>query len=290
MSNWSGPMISVQKAAILFPILTLFVAPGIRAQLLPVAPDRMAFQIVGSRSFLGVGVAEIDEARNRALNLKEDRGVEITRVESESPAEKAGLQTGDVVVSFNGQKVFGIEQFARLVRETPAGRTVTVDLIRGGKPLSLPVVIGVRRATLLTPLPAMELQEMPPEFLGFVGTPDIPKPVMAWSNSSIGVEGEALQGQLAEYFGVKEGVLVRAVASGSPAAKVGIRAGDVIVRAAGQPISSPREITSILRNQKLNSALSVQLIRSRKELTVEVPVEDPAAQRPRRYPARTVKN
>jgi len=73
------------------------------------------------RSFLGVGVTEVNTGRAKALNLKEERGVEISRVQDNSPAEKAGLKVGDVVLEYNGQRVEGIEQFVRLVRETPAG-------------------------------------------------------------------------------------------------------------------------------------------------------------------------
>ena len=290
MPVWGGSIHRMAKTIVFLAGFLLLIAPGAHAQGMALAPDEVAFQVMTPRSFLGVGVVEIDEARSRVLNLKEERGVEISRVESESPAEKAGLQTGDVVLTYNGQKVIGGEQFARLVRETPAGRTVTVEISRAGKSMSVPVTIGLRKAGILTPLPSTGFEIVTPEFLGFAGAPDIPKPVMCWSNSSLGVEGETLEGQLADYFGVKEGVLVRSVASNSPAAKAGMRAGDVITRVDGQSISSPREITSILRNKKLDTTLSVQLVRSRKELTLDLPVEDPAAQRPRRAPARTVKN
>src|SRR5512139_2437444 len=64
-----------------------------------------------SRSYLGVGVAEINADRAKALKLKEERGVEITRVEDDSPAAKAGLKVGDVVLEYNGQRLEGTEQF-----------------------------------------------------------------------------------------------------------------------------------------------------------------------------------
>ena len=84
-----------------------------------------------SISFLGVGVAEIDADRAKALNLKEERGVEIKRVDEESPAAKAGLKENDVVLEYNGQRVEGAEQFTRLVRETPAGRQSKLLISRG---------------------------------------------------------------------------------------------------------------------------------------------------------------
>src|SRR5579864_3796244 len=75
----------------------------------------------GSGSFLGVGIQEIDSNRAKELKLPEEAGVEVTRIAPNSPAEKAGIRTGDVVTQYNGQSVSGMDQFSRLVRETPVG-------------------------------------------------------------------------------------------------------------------------------------------------------------------------
>src|ERR1700674_706232 len=75
-----------------------------------------------SGSFLGVGIQEIDGNRAKELKLPEEAGVEVTRIAPDSPAEKAGIKTGDVVTQYNGQRVEGMDQFSRMVRETPAGR------------------------------------------------------------------------------------------------------------------------------------------------------------------------
>src|SRR6266542_4354195 len=95
---------------------------------------RTSRAVVVSRSgnYLGVGAIDIDEERAKALNLKEARGVEIKSVDADSPAAKAGLKEGDVVLDYNGTPVVGFEQFARLVRETPAGRQVRISVWRGG--------------------------------------------------------------------------------------------------------------------------------------------------------------
>ena len=83
-------------------------------------------------TYLGVNLAEIDANRAKELKLKEDYGVEITRVEENSPAEKAGVKPGDVVLEYNGQRVEGMEQFGRMVRETPPGREVKLTVSRNG--------------------------------------------------------------------------------------------------------------------------------------------------------------
>src|SRR3954454_4231085 len=89
------------------------------------APEKtLVTAVLGGGSFLGLGVSEIDSDRAKALNLREERGVEITRVEEDSPASRAGLKIADVVLEYGGQRVEGTEQFVRLVHETPVGREV----------------------------------------------------------------------------------------------------------------------------------------------------------------------
>src|ERR1019366_3458031 len=87
---------------------------------------------VGGGSYIGVMMQEIDSERAKALKLHEEGGVEITVVEQDSPAEKAGLKVGDVVLKYNGQRVEGMQQFARMVHETPAGREVKIEISRAG--------------------------------------------------------------------------------------------------------------------------------------------------------------
>src|SRR4051794_30304129 len=87
----------------------------------PATPQARVMKAAGGTSFIGVMVQEIDSDRAKALKLRDEAGVEVTRVETDSPAEKGGLKVGDVVMQYNGQRVEGMEQFSRMVRETPAG-------------------------------------------------------------------------------------------------------------------------------------------------------------------------
>src|SRR5687767_9704587 len=73
----------------------------------PPGPERVVIARSGNGSFLGIGVQEIDADRAKALNLREERGVEVTRVEDDSPAAKGGIRTGDVVLEYNGDSVEG---------------------------------------------------------------------------------------------------------------------------------------------------------------------------------------
>jgi len=232
---------------------------------LPAAPRAMPVVISNSGSsgsFLGVGIKEIETDRAKALKLKEEAGVEVTRVDENSPAEKAGLKSGDVILEYNGQHVEGIEQFSRLVHETPAGREVKLGVTRNGANQTIVAKIGSRRPAPVVPFDLGNIS---------VRIPDIPHTFMGWRSSLLGVEAESLDGQLAEFFGVKEGVLVRSVIQGSAAEKAGMKAGDVITRVDDSKVASSSDVTSRLRSSR-GKSVPVVVLRDHKEVTVSVAV------------------
>src|SRR4029079_14218928 len=100
----------------------------------------------------------------------------------------------------------------------------------------------------------------------------VPGSVMSWLGAVRGVDAEPLFGQLASYFGVTEGVLVRSVAAGSPAEKAGIKAGDVITHVGKQPVTSPTAITAQLRTQS-SPTVKLGVTRERSAITVTVTLE-----------------
>jgi len=246
----------------------------------------------GTSSYLGVGVAEINAERAKALKLKEERGVEITRVEEDSPAAKAGLKAGDVVLEYNGENVAGTEQFMRLVRETPPGRPVRLLISRDGATQTVTATIGTRKGGgfIGTPfdqekfraqMKANEEQlraQMEKLREQWKVRPDIPSVNMAWRSGVLGVEAESLNPQLAEFFGVKEGVLVRSVSKDSAAEKAGLKAGDVITKIDDTKVNSPREITSAIRALRSKTTFPVTLVRNHKEMTVSVTVKPERAE------------
>jgi len=235
--------------------------------------------ILSGGSYLGVGVREIDEERARVLKLREAYGVEITRVDEESPAAKAGLKTGDVVLEYNGSRVEGTEQFVRLVRETPANRAARLVVVREGANQTLTATIGARKGPkVMTWSSPADLDKLKVEIprMDFV-MPDIPRAMMAWRSTMLGVEGESLgNSQLAEYFGVKEGVLVRSVIKGTAAEKAGIKAGDVLLKIDETALAAPKDITNALRSARNSSRtnLSVVLMREKREMSFPVTLED----------------
>ncbi len=269
------------------------------AQEFPLAAPQVRVVAPGSASYLGVGVADINADRAKTLKLKEERGVEITRVEDDSPAAKAGLKTGDVVLEYNGQRVEGTEQFVRMVRETPEGRQARLVVSRDGSTQTLTATVGARKGTGIfigQPFDSEKLQQQMEKLQQQLRViPDIPRASMSWQSGALGITAESLEDQLAEYFGVKEGVLVRSVAKASAAEKAGVKAGDVIIRIDDAKVASPREITSAIRKLSPKTTFPVTVVRNRKEMSVSVTVPErrsevvkPAAPPPPSPPARPV--
>ena len=88
--------------------------------------------VIGSESYLGVYLEEVTSDRARELKLSDERGAIVMKVVEGSPAEKAGLKENDVIVSFNGRRVDTVRELQRLLAETPSGRNVQFETIRGG--------------------------------------------------------------------------------------------------------------------------------------------------------------
>ncbi len=224
------------------------------------------------QSFLGVGVWEIDAERAKALKMREERGVEILNVEEQSAAARAGLLPGDAVLEFNGQPVDGVEQFIRLVRETPAGRTVKFLIWRNGAAVNVAVAMGqkLRPVFGIPELPFAVSVPRSPDLRGM----DIPRTVLCWQSFALGIESEALSPQLAEYFGVREGILVRIVTKASLADKAGLKAGDVVVRADDRRIAKPQDIADALRAPRSKRSLILTIVRDRKEMNLTLLLDD----------------
>lgn len=265
-------------------LLAVCLGPALAAQeeiappVPPAPPAAIAMNALldgGSRSYLGVGVREVDAEVAREKRLAEERGVLITSVAEGSPAERAGLKRGDVVFEYNGQAVHGVEQFIRLVRETPVGRTVTLKVNRDGSVVTIPASIGTcKNCGPFGPLGEIRI----PDIQVWSFPHDLPSVFTTWRSGMLGIEAEAIESQLAEYFGVPGGVLIRSVKPDSPAAKAGLKAGDVITKAGDRPVKRPREVTEAVRSAK-GGPLALTIVRDKREMTVTVLVEEPGPRR-----------
>ena len=200
-------------------------------------------------------------------------GVVIDSVRDGTPATRAGLQTGDVVVEFDGERTRSAQQFTRLVRETAPGRSVKMTITRGGSRRTLDITPEARDSVTMQQFPRVTgdaWRALPRDFdfhvdpqlpwaEGFFGTP-----------RRMGVSVVPLSDQLAKYFGVKEGVLVSEVSSGTPAATAGIQAGDVITAVNGRTVLSSGDLVREVREAEPGSTIDVRLTRNHQEMTVKV--------------------
>lgn len=226
-------------------------------------------------SYLGIGVFEITPEHAKALKLKDERGIEVAHVEENSPASKAGLKDGDVVLEYNGMPVQGMEQFVRMVRDTPAGHQAKLVIWRNGSEQEVMITVGARKGMVIeTPNGPVTLPAIPP--IPPMPPIEIPRFEMTWQNGMLGIEGESLgqHQQLADFFGVTDGVLVKAVIKNSAAEKAGLKAGDVIVKVDGAKVGSTREITSQLRSVRSRKNVPVTVVRDKKEMSFTVNLDD----------------
>ena len=227
---------------------------------------------MSKRGWLGVGLGEVTPERVKALKLKNDSGVEVTHVDENSPASKAGLKENDIILEVNNQKVEDGGQFARTIGETSPGTKVNLTIWRSGTTQNITTTLEAR--------PAQYFAFPGPE--GTWVTPMPPEPPMGWDGGPfsvltgqaprVGFEGETLTPQLAAYFGVREGVLVRTVSPKTPAEKAGLKAGDVVTKVSGTPVSSPREISGLVRAS--HKTVTFTVMRDHKEITLNIEIAE----------------
>jgi len=219
----------------------------------------------GNTSYLGVDIADVTSERVSTLKLKDEKGVEVTMVDQDAPAGKAGIKEHDVILSMNGTAVESKAQLQRMIHETPPGRIVTLGLSRDGQPVTIKVQLADKHKEIMS-WPRPDIHVNVPD----IHIPDIDIPafnmVMITTSARSGLMVENITPQLGEYFGVKggNGVLVRSVEKGSRAEKAGFRAGDVIVKVNGQAIHDTSDFQHAVKSRSGDS-VNVGIMRDRKE-------------------------
>jgi len=229
----------------------------------------------GTSSYLGVDIADITRERMNTLKLKEEKGVEVTMVDQDAPAGKAGVKEHDVIVTMNGTSIESGAQLRRMIHETPPGRVVTLGLSRDGQPLSLQVQLADKHKEMSSWLKPGDIHVN----ISPIHVPDIDIPsinmVVVTSSARSGLMVENITPQLGEFFGVKDGngVLVRSVEKGSRAEKAGFRAGDVIVKINNHAVHDTSDFSHAVKSRTGNS-VSVGVMRDKKEQTLNLALPD----------------
>lgn len=252
----------------------------------PDEPDRAFSILVDGGGFLGVYAENINRENMARYHVTQVRGVGVTQVVKDSPAEKAGLRKDDVILRLDGESVTSVRKLNRLVSELAPDQTVRVGVSRNGAEQEVTATIGKRNNSSMVG----DLMRIEPRSWKWEG----PEPrewkfegplfnkdsfpnmngdlVFALGNSRrIGVSTMELTKQLADYFGITggKGVLVTSVTDDGPAAKAGVKAGDVITAVDGEPIDSPGDISRAI-NRKKDGDVTLTIIRNKSQQTIHV--------------------
>jgi serine protease Do len=215
--------------------------------------------------YLGVAVLPVNSQTARDLGVSDSAGAFVQAVQEGSPAAHAGLMPGDVIVSLNDRAITDAGNLGELVRRMPPGHKVHLGVTRKGKNLHLSAVLAARPGPApMEPLTRIELPS-PPSRLN-----DMPTPALRWHCTWLGIEYESVESQLAGYFGVKRGVLIRYVREGSPAETAGLKAGDVLVKVNEKNVSGPRDFAVAMDSKRGGRTVPVEFVRDHKQKTVKL--------------------
>ena len=250
-----------------------------------VEPFEQSFSFFVDGGFLGVYAENINRENMGRYHLNQVRGVGVTQVVKDSPAEKAGLRKDDVILRIDGEIVNSVRKLNRLVSEMAPDHSVKISVVRGGAEQEVTATIGKRNNSSMV----QGLFRGEPRAWKWEG--DAPKAfkfeaplfhgdllenfgdfTFALGNSRrIGVSTMALTKQLADYFGIAggRGVLVTSVSDDSPAAKAGVKAGDVITAVDGEAVDSSGELSRVI-NRKKEGEVTLTIIRNKAQQTIRV--------------------
>ena len=274
----------------------LAMAPRVGAQAVKVrtqSADRVQLFTGGSR--IGVSIQDLEQGEGAAAK-NAGNGVLVESVAEDSPAQKAGMLKGDIIVEFDGERVRSARQLTRLVQETPSGRSVQVAVLRGGQRTTMAVTPSQGERFRFEDLedlaewgrnlryriaPAPPAPPAPPARPSRPSRPAPPPPPPGWdfdgffggSTSRLGLTVQSLSPQLREYFGVKQGVLVASVRDDSVAAKAGLKPGDVITSVDGGDVEEPSDVRRRLQDVNDGQEFTIAVSRDRKALTLKGKME-----------------
>ena len=219
-----------------------------------------------SQGFLGVDLGDVDQDRAQTLHLKDTHGAEITVLDHDAPAGKAGLKLHDVILEVNGQSVDGAEQLKQILHAMPPGRKLQLLVSHDGVQAKVTVQLADRR----------KVQQEARERLGTFGVEnsgnsfvssgaDLPAPSFHspfGSSLHVGAMVEPLTMQMADFLGVPGGVMIKSVARKSSADAAGLKAHDVVLAVGGEQVATTSDWERLLRSSE-GKPVQVEIFRDR---------------------------
>ena len=193
------------------------------------------------RSWIGVSIQPIDETNAQALNLKTRNGALVADVVADGPAEKSGIETGDVIVEFNDVKVNTVDHLRNTVSASKPNKKYDLIVIRDGSKKTLIVT----------------LEEMPDDDVLLASS----SPVIT---NDLGIQVSTLTQSLIREYNIstrEEGVIVTNISSGSVAEEAGIRVGDLITRVGTKKCDSPQGFADLIKETKKKNMVMLHLKR-----------------------------
>ena len=246
------------------------------------------------QGYLGIETRDVSEEQLGELKLKDARGAEITNLDHDGPACKAGMRMHDVILQMNGQAVDGEEHLRRMLREMPVGRTVSLVISRDGQTQTLTMQMADRQTVgqqaweqhYSVPAPGPSGVVRGNSFLDSAKAPSAAAPpssvasqkehrdllgteTILLSSSFTGAKLEVMGPQLAEFFGATggAGLLVRSVDGNSPADEAGMKAGDVVVKINSISVANGTDWTKTVHDNK-GRPVPVVVLRDKHEQTL----------------------
>ena len=223
-----------------------------------------------SDGYLGVYMQKLTKDVAKGLDIDAKRGVLISGVEDDSPAKKAGIEDGDVIVEFDGHKVDSPAVLRDLVEDAAVGESVAVKLIRDGDEKTIHVEIGER------PEKFAWTSDRDGDFFLDLGDDLHGALAGIWAGPRLGVQTAELNKDLASYFDTDEdgGVLVLKVEDESVADEAGIKAGDVIQKIDKEDVRSADEIRQSLKDFEEGDDFDVVIVRHGKKQTLKATMNE----------------
>ncbi len=211
------------------------------------------------RGWLGVSIKDITGTSVKDKDLKTSDGAYVVEVVEKSPAETAGIKSGDVIVEFSGRQIYDAEDLSKTVGRTSPGTKTTVVVMRKGDKKSLPVAVGSppqRASSSRAHAPMIRIFQR--------------------GRGVLGMTVMTLNEQLAEYFGApnKEGVLIEEVRKESAAQKAGLQAGDVLLKIGSRTVGDVDDARKALRKHEPGEKVEVEILRKGSKKTVTVEIEE----------------